>query len=198
MKKRLIILGILICIFLFFSIVVLSNDIKYDFRKTNWGMSEQEVKASENREILEIYQDGFAYKDKISGLNCNTVYQFTESKLYIAGYIFTELYTNYDRWIDDYHQLKSLLTKKYGESVKSGEFWSSETHKDMWSDGQNLGTAVGMGYLVYYTEWDTPKTKIWIGLKGDSFEVDLRIIYESKELEEWVKQIKEKEALKEF
>ena len=47
LKKRLVISGILICIFLFFSIVGLSNDVKYDFRKTNWGMSKEEVKATE-------------------------------------------------------------------------------------------------------------------------------------------------------
>ena len=48
MKKRLVISGFLICMFLFFSIVGLSNDVKYDFRKANWGMSKEQVKATES------------------------------------------------------------------------------------------------------------------------------------------------------
>jgi len=62
LKKRLIILGILICIFLFFSIVVLSNDTKYDFRQTNWGMSKEQVKATEKNEIAFEGEEEINYK----------------------------------------------------------------------------------------------------------------------------------------
>ena len=77
-------------------------------------------------------------------------------------------------------------------------FWTSDLHKEMWINNQNLGTAVSMGYLVYYTEWDTPKTKVWIGLKGDNLDIDFRITYESKELKEWADKIIEEKSKSNF
>ena len=43
-----------------------------------------------------------------------------------------------------------------------------------------------------------PKTKIWIGLKDDNLDIDFRVTYESKELEEWADKIKEEKAKSNF
>ena len=198
MKKNVSISLIVLLILVISTLVLFAEEAKYDFRKTNWGMNETQVKEIEGNEILETYEDGFAYKNKVGGLDCKVIYQFVENKLYIAGYLFTELHTNYDLWIDDYQKIKDLLIKKYGKPIKSGMFWTSDSYKKMWGNDQNLGTAVGMGYLVYYTEWDTPKTKIWIGLKGDNLDIDFRVTYESKELKEWADKIKEEKAKNNF
>jgi len=69
MKKGLIILEFLICTLLFFNIVALSNDVKYDFRKTNWGMSKEEVKEIESLDdipsTLPIFITTKEFKPKI-------------------------------------------------------------------------------------------------------------------------------------
>lgn len=197
-RKNIIFLGLIVLFVFSLSLTILAKEQVYDFRKTSWGMSMEQVKEIEGNEILEAYEDGFAYKNKVGGLDCKVIYQFVENKLYIAGYLFTELHTNYDLWIDDYQKIKDLLIKKYGKPIKSGMFWASDSYKKMWGNDQNLGTAVGMGYLVYYTEWDTPKTKIWIGLKGDNLDIDFRVTYESKELKEWANKIKEEKAKEDF
>lgn len=193
MKNKLLIVLFILVIFAPISTAV--EETKFDFRTITWGMNEAQVKETERSEISEI-ENGFAYKGKVVGLDCKIIYQFVENKLYVAGYIFTELHTNYNLWIDDYQKIKELLIKKYGKPIKSDVFWASDLYKKMWGNGQNFGTAVSMGYLTYYAEWDTPKTKIWVGLKGDNFVIDFRIIYESKELKEWSNKIlQEKEQL---
>ena len=198
MKSKIIFWGLIILLVFSYYLVILAEEQQYDFRKTNWGMNEEQVKEIEINEILENYEDGFAYKAKINRLDCKIIYQFLENKLYIAGYLFTGLHTNYDLWIDDYQKIKKLLIEKYGKPIKGGIFWTSDLYKEMWANSQNLGTAISMGYLIYYTEWDTPKTKIWIGLKGDNLDIDFRVTYESKELKEWADKIKEEKAKSEF
>jgi hypothetical protein len=137
MKSKIIIsLVVMIILIFFFTIFVYSN--QYDFRKTNWGINKEQVKVTEKAKIAEIYEDGFAYKDTVADLDCNIVYQFIKDKLYIAGYIFTGLHTNYDLWIDDYQKVKEILIKKYGKPIASGMFWTSDLHKEMWVNNQEI------------------------------------------------------------
>ena len=118
LKKKLIISGFFICMFLFFSIVGLSNDVKYDFRKTNWGMSKEQVKATENKKS-EWDSDIFVeYKVKINMKNFVCMYYFFEDELYKSGYFFSGEHTNENLYIDDYEELKEILIK---ERVKQGD-----------------------------------------------------------------------------
>jgi hypothetical protein len=195
LKKRLIILGILICIFLFFSIAALSND-KYDFRKTNWGMSKEQVKATEDKKPYYEADTVLGYKVTISEKDFRCIYSFLEDKLYNSGYFFTGEHTNKNLYIDDYKELKEILTKKYGKpKTDIPELWMNDLFKD---DKSHWGMAVSVGHLAYGASWETSTTKISLMLSGDNYKIKLVLSYTSKELEEWVKQIKEKETSKDF
>ena len=65
-------------------------------------------------------------------------------------------------------------------------------------DEQSQGLAISIGDLAYGASWETSTTKIDLMLSGDNYKIKLILSYISKELEEWVKQIKEKEASKDF
>jgi len=67
---------------------------EYDFRKTNWGMSKEEVKLTEERKPNYENGDGLLYKVKIDKYDCYCGYYFLENKLYRSAYIFTEEHTN--------------------------------------------------------------------------------------------------------
>ena len=196
LKKRLIISGILICIFLFFSIVALSNDVKYDFRKTNWGMSKEQVRATEDKEPDFKDDNGLGYDIKINGDDYYCSYSFLEDKLYNGGYASTEIHTNENLYIDDYEELKETLIKKYGKPKSDlGTFWKNDLYKD---DKSQWGFAISIGDLVYGARWETPTTIITLMLRGDNYKILLILSYYSKELEEWVKQIKEEKAKEDF
>lgn len=47
-------------------------------------------------------------------------------------------------------------------------------------DPSNWGIAVGSGRLSYFTEWQTPETKITLALSGDNFKVNFVLRYGSK------------------
>jgi hypothetical protein len=65
-------------------------------------------------------------------------------------------------------------------------------------DEQSRGLAISIGDLEYGASWETSTTKIDLMLSGDNYKIKLILSYISKELEEWVKQTKEKEASKDF
>jgi len=71
--------------------------------------------------------------------------------------------------------------------------WKNDLYKD---DKSHWGMAISVGHLVYAVQWETPTTEIGIMLMGNNYKINLGIFYESKELKEWAKRIKEKEASK--
>ncbi|PKP61313.1 hypothetical protein CVT91_03460 [Candidatus Atribacteria bacterium HGW-Atribacteria-1] len=193
LKKKLIISGFFICMFLFFSIVGLSNDVKYDFRKTNWGMSKEQVKATEDKKA--DYEDNFqlSYDEvTISGKSgkdfpCN--YYFSADKLYSSAYGLGGRHTNNNLYIDDYEELKEILTKEYGKPKTDKVIWKRDVFKD---DKSYWGTAVVGGDLSCSAQWETPTTEINLKLFGEDWRIILIVSYESKELTEWARENNEK------
>ena len=198
MKKRLFILGFLICTFIFFSIVVLSSDVKYDFRKTNWGMSKEQVKAIEEKKPGGESDTCIAYEVEIDAKDFICLYEFLENKLFFSGYNCKEEHINYNLYIDDYEDLKEILTKKYGKPIKDGETWGLLSEWELKAYEQNLGNSIGAGFLTYFAFWETPTTRIELILDGDNYEINLRIRYISKELKEWADKIKEEKTKSNF
>jgi hypothetical protein len=167
-----------------------SQGNKYDFRETNWGMSKEQVKATEDKKP-DIESDGMlAYEETTSGKNFVYIYFFSEDKLHTtSGSISTGEHTNKNIYIDDYEELKETLTKKYGKPTLDKVTWKNDLYKN---DEQDWGTAISVGHLAYEASWETSTTKIDLSLKGaDNYRIYLILVYKSKELEEWARQIKE-------
>ncbi len=110
-------------------------------------------------------------------------------------YLFTEQHTNKNDFIDDYHRLKKLLVKKYGKPSKDTHTWKNDLFKD---DPQDWGMAICVGDLVYYSEWETQNTNIFLFLTGGNYEINHLIRYASKQLEEEVEKAREEETLEAF
>ena len=204
MKKRLIILGILICIFLFFSIVGLSNEVKYDFRKTNWGMSIEQVKAIEDKKPewesdsyigsngtgLITVQEGKSleyYPVEINGKNYTCQYVFLENKLYRGRYRSFGIEN-----IREYEIIKGLLNKKYGKAKTDREIWFNTLFK---GDSFYLEDAIKSGHLIYVARWETSTTDIELKLSNDNSRIMMTVTYWSKELSRQKKQKEEKERM---
>lgn len=200
MKKNISILLIVLLILVISTLILFAEETEYDFRKTNWGMNKEQVKVTEDKKPGFETDTMLSYEVTISGKDSKCDYFFLEDKLYSSGYFFTgehiskNLYTNY---INEYIELRKLLTKKYGKpKMDIYGLWLSSQYKDspsFWA------LAICAGHLVYAAEWETSTTKIHLRLSGDDYKIiKLILSYHSKDLEEWVKQTKEKEALKDL
>lgn len=58
--------------------------------------------------------------------------------------------------------------------------------------------AINVGHLTYGATWEIPNTEISLILGDNNYRIMLVIGYDSKELKEWAKQIKENETSKDL
>ena len=208
MKRNISILLIVSCIFSIFTLSLFAEEAKYDFRQTNWGMSKEQVKARENKEVIDEGDFNLGhivcYEIEIGTKDYICAYGFLENKLYRTVYVFNEKYSNDNDYIKEYEYLKEILTKKYGDSNKKllmdlyGReeiFWKDDVYKD---DKTNWGFAISAGDLIYSSFWETTNTRIEVLLDGNEYEITLRVVYGSKELKEWSDKILEERAKSNF
>lgn len=154
----------------------------YDFRKTKWGMTPAQVKASESMDPTaqggtETYDLIILYSVSVAGLNTQLGYHFVSNKLVSGAYIIQESYVNRNQHIADYNKIKEILTRKYGPPSTDDVVWNNDLFKD---DPQNYGTAVATGHLAYQSTWETPDTEIKLTLRGENFKVLHGVMYEDK------------------
>lgn len=168
----------------------------FDFRKTNWGMSKEDVEASETFDKYGDKSDGFLmYKGSVSELECVVIYFFTNNMLTGGRYFFTEEHSNKNDFLSDYSSMKELLTKKYGDPEDDEEWWRNDLYKD---DYQSWGMAIGMGHYIQYATWKKDKTSIEISLTGENYSITHKIDYISIELKDLYDSVKTTEALEEL
>jgi hypothetical protein len=91
-----------------------------DFRNATWGMSpEQVIKSEKIKLIKESYDTELYLKGKSNLLNhsCNVCYMFKYDKFFKAYYVISfPIGTNLSKPQKVFHQLKKILTNKYGSS----------------------------------------------------------------------------------
>jgi len=185
MKRNASILLIGLCILAISTPTLFAEEAKYDFRKTNWGMSKEQVKATEDKNPDFEVNTMLSYSVMINEKDFMCTYRFLEDKLYNSECVFIGQHTNKNNYIDDYKELKEILIKKYGKpKIEEPELWGNELYKD---DKSNWGTAISEGDLAYWDQWKTPNTKIDLMLWGENYKINLSIRCESEELKEWVK-----------
>jgi predicted RND superfamily exporter protein len=196
MKKKFL-LSILVLIFMLFCLSGYSQE--NDFRKTNWGMTKEEVKSTENNKIIDedlgSTEEVIVYKDQISSFDCFIGYIFVKNKLASAGYYINEEHSNKNVYIDDYEKLKDLLSKKYGNPIRDDVIWRDDLYKE---DKSEWGLAISIGDLAYKALWETPTTEIELLLSGDNYNIELGIKYVSKELKDWANEIVKEDTLQDL
>jgi len=158
-------------------------------------MTREQVKKTEQGNIVKEYSDVLIYRGNVGGFDCKIVYIFAKGKLVRAKYISTVTHSNPNDYIWDYKKWKEILTKKYGDPIEDREIWRNDLYKD---DPQYWGLAISAGHLAYFATWETPATEITMLLHGENFEITLEIEYQSKQLKYLEEEEKEKKALSEF
>ena len=190
MKKITIILTIALCLLSFMVISCLTQE-SYNFRKTTWGMSKEEVEKAEQgtEKLLSKDEHWLGYKEIVGGLECNLWYEFFHNKLVSAAYQFCKEYIDPDGYIYDYRHLRALLKEKYGEPNTA--FSDDPTE---WEEGESS----------YWTWWFYPngeeennETGISLELYDSTDTEDkplLQIEYWSIKLLPWIREMEKMEA----
>ena len=171
-------------IFVLFFIVSMVAQVKlswgdtYNFRYTRWGMTPEEVIASETMAPIEKDETMIKYNTQLLDKNVELLYLFAQNKLIGASYKLDENYLNSERFIKTYTRFKEQLIKKYGPPIKEITHWKNDAFK---SDRSKWGIALSLGYLEYFTFWETPGTTVSCGLKEKNYYVLCSVDYWSME-----------------
>lgn len=91
--------------------------------------------------------------------------------------MFFEEHPNENHYVDDFKNIKNLLTKKYGSPTKNREDWKNRLYKN---DYSRRGFAVCLGYLSYTCQWEIDETEIVSHLSGENYMVTHWITYQSR------------------
>ena len=164
----------------------------FDFRKTNWNFTKNQVKAAETSESIMDESNILGYLTTVAGLDCTLGYYFADNSLYKGAYIFSEEHSNKNDYLNDFAKLKVLLKEKYGEPQTDEVNWKNSLYQD---DKEDYGLAISIGHLELYSIWETEKTSIQLIIDGDNYEINLRAIYSSKNLSEQVEKKNQKNVL---
>lgn len=148
----------------------------YDFRKTNWGMTMEQVIASEKTKPTQQNENEIRYETKILGREMVFHFTFENKKLISGIYSLNKKYDDYNEYIKIYNDFKEILEEKYGKPAD---------HFLIHEDDENgkyvyPAEALKKGLYSSKTDWMTDTTKIQIILtkNKDNNEILFFILYD--------------------
>lgn len=171
MKKLILMIMVLV------SVISFASE-SFDFRNSNWGMTKEEVKASEKMNIL--YEDDkhiFFEDATVARMKFSISYIFSDNKLISGVYLSKEKYSNSNEYDVDFYKIKNVLDGKYG-FVEENSYWSRDLYK---GDYLNRGLAISIGDLAREAIWSTDKARVRIVIKGNNYDITLAIVYKTND-----------------
>ena len=157
-----------------------SKSTQFNFRKTTWGMSRDQVKASEDTKPTGEKQEVITFRDALAGIPAIVGYIFDGGKLIRAGYLMRGTHDNPDQYVKDYDKVKTLMIKRYGAPAQDEMLWK-EGVKQSQDPGQ-FGKDACNGDLTYITIWTDGVTMIKERLSGEGGICKHGVMFDSVDL----------------
>ena len=156
---------------------------EYNFRKTKWGMTMEEIieaeKPKKNRKMTPIKKvdyDMLSYKGYFAGFSSYILYTIREGKLTNTQCTILDI-NEVREYFEKYDILKELFSENYGKPVQE-LYKIDEEYKD---NLEKITSILRKNPYAYYATWGTPETKIILRLHRLPNGVILSIQYISKE-----------------
>jgi hypothetical protein len=153
---------------------VIKGDRSFDVRKARWGMTREEVKKSENLQLLSDRKDLVEYKFMLLGIKSKIQYKFVDNRLSGAEYVIEQDDVNPGRFYDDFKALRGFLRQLYNAPVSDEKTWSNDIYK---ADEKNWGFAISLGFLTCKTSWQSATTRIYLTQTGGNHMINTSIQY---------------------
>lgn len=151
---------------------------EFSFRKTTWGMSREQVKASEDTTPTGDNPEVITYRGEVEGIPAIVGYLFDGDKLTRAGYLMQGSYEDPNSYISDYNKVKDFLIDEHGTPAQDEVVWAEGEEVD---DPVKFGESVCGGKLRYSTTWADGVTAIRQSLDGEDGKCKHGVMFESVE-----------------
>ena len=143
----------------------------YDFRNTRWGMSKEDLLASEAGEPVAKTDTQIGYFTEILDKNIYVAFIFDDEHLVSALYALRDMRENLEDSFKDFEDFKKILIMKYGEpNAGQGDIWADpsfgdkDTLKALLLDRSKYEEALKQGQILHAAMWKTDKTWIKVAL----------------------------------
>ncbi len=134
-----------------------ANGSKFDFRKTSWGMTQDQVLKSEELSVHDSSDKKIMYHSVLAQKDVEVEYFFSNGKLNEASYTVNEGYYDPAKNYDDFYLFEEILKKTYG-APKTAEKIGVGTESIRKSLPEPV--AVSLGYIVLKSTWDLKNSSI--------------------------------------
>jgi len=143
----------------------------FNFRNTRWGMSKEDVLASESEEPVVQTDTQIGYFTKILDKNIYVAFIFANDRLVSTLYALRDTRENLDDFFKDFEDFKQILVMKYGEpNAGQGDVWVDPSSGDedglqvLLSDPKKYEEALKQGEILHAALWKTEDTWIKVTL----------------------------------
>lgn len=150
---------------------------EFDFRRTKWGMTKDEVKKSEPRQPGNETEDSLSYISSYRDQLTYITYQFKDGKLYRAGVLYPEKLSSESLYLENYENLKKEATKAHGKPALDEE---TLLNPDAVIEPDKKAEAVCRGDLTLGTQWNVPGSMVVLMFRGDGEKCLVSLIYVSE------------------
>jgi hypothetical protein len=170
----------------------------HDFRNADWGMTSEQVIASEGVQPAATIPTGDQVAIRFDApssadLSGSLFYIFSANRLVRAQYVSTAQHTELNDYIADFANLEPTLTRKYDERLSDRAIWTSDEYQlerlpyleqdrahatDILPSDVNAGLSVAMGHLKMITERRHGRTRIVHALMGAQSHITHQLEYQ--------------------
>lgn len=152
---------------------------------TEWGQNVNTVKESRTNDLILDQNNGRVHilgeMTELLGYETTIGYYFIDDKLFQIAYIFAEEYSYENLYIDQYNEVKKVLTEKYGAPKTSFDPWTNDLYKD---DPSQYGFAISLGHHRKISTWNTGEMSVINSLDGQNYEINHSVYYNHNQLTE--------------
>jgi hypothetical protein len=148
-----------------------NSEEDFNFRNTRWGMSKEDILASESGEPVVQTDTQIGYFTEILDKNIYVAFIFDNEHLGSALYALRDMREKLDDAFRDFADFKQILTMKYGEpNAGEGDVWANPSFGDedglkaVLSDPKKYEEALKQGQILHAAMWRTDRTWIKVAL----------------------------------
>lgn len=162
-------------------------------RGVKWEATKSQVRATEKAKLKRENANALEYAAVIGSDSYTIQYGFLSGKLAEVQTSFDEDYGEYKLYVDEYNELKEVLTLKYGEPDIDTTIIEKEGATSF-----STGVDVAEGKIRLITAWFFEKTKIVLYCSGGDGRVYVWVDYEYIPFRRELEKVKEKIKTSDF
>jgi hypothetical protein len=173
-----------------------------DFRKANWGMTQDQVMAAESKPPVNVSivagVTTLRYDSiKFAGVPAGVLYFLEKGKLTRAKYLFDSPHKDLNEFIADYNKLvEPELREHFGKPASERAVWDNPVYQDeskeylerdrstpseIFVSDRFAGAEISLGHLKLYTQWTLARSTVLHALTGENQRMIHQIEFRPKE-----------------